>query len=218
MNVHSLPPLLGAIANPILGLFVFLRNRNGVNKVFMGLCLVVGLWNVHEFGLYIAPHRLFAIYWGRVFGLGLMLIPPVFLHFTMKFIGDKAKRTRWIISGGYLIAIVFVVFFWSGLLVKDYFFVVCQYFPRPTWVYNSYIIFFLTVATYGLIRIFLQYQKTGQSIQRIRYRFFLMAILLAVVIGTTNFLVSFGVRIYPIGHLGGITFTSITAWALARYS
>jgi len=44
-----------------------------------------------------------------------------------------------------------------------------------------------------------------------------MGVLLAVGIGMTNFLVSFGLRIYPIGHLGGIIFTSIVAWTLIEY-
>jgi len=218
MNLHFLPTLVGGVANPVIGVLVFLRKKNEINKVFLFLCILIGLWNIHEFGLYVAPDPLFAVYWARVFGLGLVMIPPVFLHFTTNFIGHKTRSEGWIVSGSYLVALVFLVFFWSGFLVRDYFFVICQYFPQPTWLYNLYITFFLIVAAYGLIRIFVQYQKTGQSIQRIRYRFFLIGVLLAVVIGTTNFLVSFGLRIYPIGHLGGITFTSITAWALVRYS
>ena len=217
MNLHSFPSLLGGIANPLLGILVFLKRKSELNKIFMLLCLVIGLWNIHEFGLYIAPGRLFAIYWARIFGLGLMLIPPVFLHFVMTFTGDNTKRARWIISGSYLIGFAFVILFWTGLLVKDYFYVISQYFPRPTKIYNLYIIFFMLVAGYGILRIFIEYQKTDQNLQRMQYKFFLIGILLAVAIGTTNFLVSFGVRMYPIGHFGGITFTSIVAWTLIRY-
>lgn len=217
MNVHSFPPLLGGIANPILGVLVFLRKKSKLNKIFMFLCVLIGLWNIHEFGLYIAPHRLFAIYWARVFGLGLMLIPAVFLHFVMTFTGDNTKRAKWIVCGSYLIGLAFVILFWTGLLVNDYFYVICQYFPRPTKIYNLYIIFFMLVAGYGILRIFIKYQKTSQNLQRIQHRFFLIAVLLALGIGTTNFLVSFGLRMYPIGHLGGITFTSIVAWILIKY-
>ena len=217
MNLHSLPPLLGGIANPILGVLVFLRKKNELNKIFMFLCLGIGLWNIHEFGLYIAPDRIFAIYWARIFGLGLMLIPAVFLHFVMTFTGDKSKKAKWIVFGSYLIGLAFVILFWTGLLVNDYFYVICQYFPRPTKMYNLYIIFFMLVAGYGILRIFIKYQKTDQNLQRMQYRFFLIGILLAMAIGTTNYLVSFGVRMYPIGHFGGITFTSIVAWTLIRY-
>lgn len=217
MKLHFLPPLLGGIVNPILGGLVFLRKKSELNKIFMLLCVVIGLWNIHEFGLYIAPHRLFAMYWARVFGLGLMLIPAVFLHFVMTFTGDKSKRAKWMVSGSYLIGLTFVILFWTGFLVSDYFYVICQYFPRPTRIYNLYIIFFMLVAGYGILRIFIKYQKTDQNLQRIQYRFFLIAVLLAVGIGTTNFLLSFGVRMYPIGHFGGITFTSIVAWILIKY-
>jgi hypothetical protein len=218
MNLHSLPPLLGGIANPILGFLVFLRNRNFLNKIFMLLCVVIGLWNIHEFGLYIAPDPLFAKYWARVFGLGLMLIPPVFLHFVITFTGDKIKISKWIVFGSYLIGLAFVILFWTGLLVNDYFYVISQYFPRPTKIYNLYILFFTLAAGYGISRIFIKYQKTGQDLQRIQLKIFLVALLLAVAIGMTNFLVSFGLKMYPIGHLGGITFTSIVAWILIRYS
>jgi len=217
MNFHSLPPFLGGIANPILGVLVFLRKKSALNKIFMFLCVAIGLWNIHEFGLYIAPDRLFAIYWARVFGLGLMLIPPIFLHFVMTFTGDKTKRAKWIVSGSYLIALAFVILFWTGLLVNDYFYVISQYFPQPTKMYNLYIIFFMLIAGYGILRIFIKYQKTGQNLQRIQHKFFLIAVLLALAIGLTNFLISFGVRMYPIGHLGGITFTSIVAWILIKY-
>jgi hypothetical protein len=217
MNLQSLPPLLGGIVNPILGVLVFLRRKSELNKIFMLLCVGIGLWNIHEFGLYIAPDRLFAIYWARVFGLGLMLIPPVFLHFVMTFTGDKTNRTKWIVSGSYLIGLAFCILFWTGLLVNDYFYVICQYFPRPTRMYNLYIIFFMLVAGYGISRIFIKYRKTRQDLQRVQHRFFLIAVLLAVGIGTTNFFVSFGLRMYPIGHLGGITFTSIVAWTLIKY-
>ena len=217
MNLHSFPSLLGGIANPLLGILVFLKRKSELNKIFMLLCLVIGLWNIHEFGLYIAPGRLFAIYWARIFGLGMMLIPPVFFHFVMTFTGDSTKKAKWIVFGSYLIGFTFVILFWTGLLVNDYFYVICQYFPRPTKIYNLYIIFFMFVAGYGILRIFIKYRKTDQNLQRIQHRFFLIAILLAMAIGTTNFLVSFGVRMYPIGHFGGITFTSIVAWTLIKY-
>ena len=217
MNPHSLLPLLGGIANPILGVLVFLRKKSELNKIFMFLCVLIGLWNIHEFGLYIAPHRLFAIYWARIFGLGLMLIPPVFFHFVMTFTGDNTKKAKWIVFGSYLIGLTFVILFWTGLLVNDYFYVICQYFPRPTKIYNLYIIFFMFVAGYSILRIFIKYQKSEQNLQRMQYKFFLMGVLLAVGIGMTNFLVSFGLRIYPIGHLGGIIFTSIVAWTLIEY-
>ena len=217
MNPHSLLPLLGGIANPILGVLVFLRKKSELNKIFMFLCVLIGLWNIHEFGLYIAPHRLFAIYWARIFGLGLMLIPPVFFHFVMTFTGDNTKKAKWIVFGSYLIGLTFVILFWTGLLVNDYFYVICQYFPRPTKIYNLYIIFFMFVAGYSVLRIFIKYQKSEQNLQRMQYKFFLMGVLLAVGIGMTNFLVSFGLRIYPIGHLGGIIFTSIVAWTLIKY-
>jgi len=218
MNLHFFPPLLGGIANPVLGVLVFLRNKNVLNKIFMLLCIVIGLWNIHEFGLYIAPDPLFAMYWARVFGLGLMLIPPVFLHFVMTFTGDKTKRAKWIVFGSYLIGLAFVILFWTGLLVKDYFYVISQYFPRPTTIYNLYIVFFMFVAGYGISRILAKYQEDDQNFQRIKYKIFLIGVFLAVGIGMTNFLVSFGLRMYPIGHLGGITFTSIVAWILVRHS
>ena len=217
MNIHSFPPLLGGIANPVIGFFVFWRRKSELNKIFMGLCVAIGLWNIHEFGLYIAPDTTFAMYWARAFGLGLMLIPPVFLHFVVTFTGNNTKNAKWIVSGSYLIGFTFVILFWTGLLVKDYFYVICQYFPHPTKIYNLYIIFFMLVASYGILRIFIKYQKTAQNLQRIQCRLFLIAVLLAVAIGTTNFLLSFGVKMYPIGHFGGITFTSIMAWILVKY-
>lgn len=217
MNLHSFLPLLGGIANPILGVLVFLRKKSELNKIFMFLCLVIGLWNIHEFGLYIAPGPLFAKYWARTFGLGLMLIPPVFLHFVTAFTGDKSQKAKWLVSGGYLLGLAFTILFWTGLLVKDYFYVISQYFPRATSMYNLYIAFFMLVAGYGMLRIFIEYRKSDQNLQRIQLRFFLIAVLLAVGIGATNFLVSFGLRMYPIGHLGGITFTSILTWILIKY-
>jgi len=218
MNLHSIPPLLGGITNPILGVLVFLRKKSELNKVFMLLCVVIGLWNIHEFGLYIAPDPLFAEYWARVFGLGLMLIPPVFLHFVRTFTGDNSQRVKWLVYGSYLVGLAFVIVFWTGFLVKDYFYVISQYFPRPTKIYNLYILFFTLVVGYGMSRIFIEYRKSDQNLKRTQLRFLLIALLLAVGIGMTNFLVSFGVIIYPIGHLGGITFTSIVAWILLRHS
>ena len=217
MNFHPLLPLLGSIANPILGVLVFLRKKNELNKIFMLLCVVIGLWNIHEFGLYIAPGQLFAMYWARIFGLGLMLIPPVFLNFVMTFTGDKSTRAKWMVSGSYLIGVAFVILFWTGFLVNDYFYVISQYLPRPTRIYNLYIIFFMLVVGYSVSRIFIKFRKSNQDLQRIQHRFFLIAVLLAVGIGMTNFLVSFGLRMYPVGHLGGITFTSIMAWILIKY-
>jgi len=217
MNLHSVPPLLGGIANPMLGILVFLRRKNEINRIFMLLCVTIGIWNIHEFGLYIAPDALFAMYWARVFGLGLMLVPPVFLHFVMTFTGDITRKAKWIVLGSYLIGFTFVILFWTGLLVTEYFYVISQYFPRSTEIYNLYIIFFMLVAGYGILKIFIKYQKADQDLQRIQYRFFLIAVLLAAGVGATNFLVSFGVRMHPIGHFGGIIFTSIVALVLVNY-
>jgi len=217
MNLHFLPTLVGGIANPGIGVLVFLRKKNELNKIFLFLCILIGLWNIHEFGLYIAPAPLFAVYWARVFGLGLMMIPPVFLHFTMNFIGLRTSSVRWTVLASYLVALVFVIFFWTGLLVKEYFYVISQYFPRPTRIYSIYIIFFITVAGYSISKILLKCRKTHEKSEQIRYRHLLVAVLLAIGIGATNFLVSFGVTMYPIGYAGGIAFTSIVAWTLIRH-
>ncbi len=218
MNFHALPSFIGGIANFVLGIFVYCKGReNKVNKIFALLCSVIAFWNIHEYGLYIAPSKVFALSWAKIFGLGLMLIPAVFLHFTLVFVGNESKKNRLLLYVAYMLSLVFILLFWTGHLVDDYFYVTCQYFPRPTWIYKLYMMNFLVIVGYAFSRILAKYKKTESNFQVKHLKFILLGAFLGVVIGMTNFLLSLGMKFYPVGHLGGITFTSIVSYAIIKY-
>ncbi|MEW6096811.1 MAG: ATP-binding protein [bacterium] len=218
LNPHSLPLIIGTIANFSLGSFVYLKDRkNIIYKTFFLLTLSFAFWHFHLFGLSFAPNKIFAMHWADIFGLGLMFLPATALHFTLAFTKRIDKKRMYIIYGVYMISLFFYFLHWTKFYTTDYIKTMTTFVPKLGVGYQIYMGYFGLSMLYIIFEVFKKYSSTATSLEKVQMKYFFIAILLAILIGSTNFLLAFGLKIYPIGNFATIVFTSIIAYAIVRH-
>lgn len=219
MNLHALPALAGAVANVTLGATMYARKRGSrPHRTFALLALLIGLWNLHLFGLFIAPDETFAMNWTKFFAIGLLLIPAVFLQFVLALGGGASTGpARRIAGGACAVGLALLLVHWAGHFVEGFERTAFQYVPRPGTGYYVFIGYFFLTMGFG-VALALAGCHGAPSRTRSAFRYLLVAALLGFAVGSTNLLLSFGVRMYPVGHLGGITFTGIVAYGMGKYA
>jgi len=218
MSITTFPVIISAVGNLALGLFVYMRNKkNELYRSFFFLCFIVTVWNINIFGLIIAPNEHFAWYWSKIFGLGLVLSLPIVLYFILVFTEYKGKFEKQMLYASYGAALVFSILKLSGLFVSKFFKVGNQYFPRAGLMFQLFILNFILFMGYALLLVFRKYRETPSGIKRNQIAYFLMATLVTTLIASTTFLPSLGIRIYPMGNMATIFFTSIVAYAIVKH-
>lgn len=218
MSLNTLPVIISALGNLGLGLFVYTRNKKSdLYRTFLFLCLILTVWNINILGLIIAPNEHFAWYWAKIFALGLVLSPPILLHFVLVFTEYRRKFEKRMLYISYAVALVFSILNLSGLFVSEFFEVGNKYFPRAGLMFQLFILNLILFVGYALLLVFRKYRETSSGIKRNQIAYFLMAALFTTLTGSTNFLLSFGIKIYPIGNMAAIIFTSIVAYAIVKH-
>ncbi len=218
MNLSFLPIVISGIGSFVLGLFVLSKDKkNSINRVFFLFCVAILGWSFNTLGLIIAPNKNFVVFWTRVFGAWVILIPATFLHFVLVFIEEKTEKKGKLLYGIYGISLIFIIFNWTGYFIEDFIEIGNQYFPRSGLVYQIYTFNFIITTGYGLFRMFKKQREVTLSFERNQIKYLLIASLFAIIMGSLIFLPSFGIGIYPIWNLAGIVFTGIVAYAIVKY-
>jgi len=218
MSLTTLPVIISVVGNFGLGLFVYTRNKKSdLYRTFLFFCLILAVWNVNILGLIIAPSEKFAWYWAKIFGLGLVLTPPIVFHFVLVFTEYRAKFEKRTLYISYGITLAFSILNLSGLFVSEFFRVGNQYFPRAGLRFQLFILNFILFVGYAMVLLFRKYRDTTSGIKRNQIAYFLVAASFTVLVGSTNFLPSFGIKIYPLGNMATIFFTSIVAYAIVKH-
>jgi len=219
VSIHALPPIIAAVAYLLVGLFVYTKKKlNPVNRSFAIMLLCVSLWNVEWAGLMSAPSADFAQYWGNVFRIPLLFIPPTFLHFAFLFtkpqgISRRSKKTLLIFYSlsCFLAAISWTRYFHAGVIAYPW-----------GYSFKSGPLFFLFLLQF-IIAILLSfyYMVRGyifaDSYHRHRLKYFFVAIGVSFILGSLNFLPIFGHQIYPVGSIAVTFGLFIAAYSVVQH-
>jgi two-component system NtrC family sensor kinase len=215
---HWIVPLLAAVANLWLCGLVYLRDRrNPIHQTFAFMSLTLVIWNLDIFSLDYASTAAEALFWSRVFRVGMVVMPATILHFAMVFADVKAKSMRLLLAFSYTVACVLVVANCFDLLVSHVQRYPWGYYPRALPSYSVHTVSFLTNAVLALAVFAYAYRCSPSPRRRHQARFWLTGLAIAAPLGTTNLLAVYGVPIYPLGSLGSVAYSGIIAYAIVRH-
>ncbi|MGD0946661.1 MAG: ATP-binding protein [Candidatus Binatia bacterium] len=215
---HWVAPLVAALANLWLCLFVYQHDKKRqVNQTFALMSLTIVLWNMDIFSLDYASTAEEAFFWSRLFRVGMVLMPPTFLHCAVVFTDTKARWVRPVLLVSYAIGIVLVAANSLDMLVSRVEWVQWGYYPRPQPLYSLHTASFAGNAILSLGVLTYAYQHSGSARVRLQARFLLLALAIAAPLGATNLLAVYGVPIYPLGSLASAAFTGLMAYAMVQH-
>lgn len=217
MNIYSYPSLIASIVNLILGVAVYLRNRKRPLYIFFGLMsLSLAFWNILVFGFYCLPSKELAIFWYRLFGIGIWSVCPIALHFFILFAQAWSKPNRVILTFSYLLGIASFVASWLDRIDFTYGKPYCKYVPMDNTAFFLMNINMLSIV-YGFYCLVKRYKQTDSPLVRVQIKYFFWGGIITLLLALTNVLTGFGIKIYPCGNLGNAVYTICIAYAIAKH-
>jgi two-component system NtrC family sensor kinase len=211
-------PLFAALANAVLCVFVYSRDKKShFHQTFSLFCLTVVLWNLDIFSLDYASTAAEAFFWSRLFRVGMLLMPPTFLHCAIIFAQTRSRWIRAILLFNYAVATALVIANAFDLLVSHVERVAWGYYPRPHALYSIHTASFGINAALAFAIITHAYGYSTAPRVRLQARFWLLGLAMGLPLGATNLLAVYGVPVYPLGSLGSVAFATMVSYAIVRH-
>jgi len=219
MIVHAFFPILAAIYFLAVAFFVYSKQKTdrGVRR-FVLMLICVSLWNIDLAGIRAAPYAEFAELWGKIFRIGLLFIPPTFLHFALVYSNPKGMPSpqRLVLIASYCGSIFFSIINWTPYFTRDAKLYSFGYSVQSGPVYPYFIGMFLFCVFLAITFILRNYFRVD-SYQRHQIKYFFLAMSIGFIIGSMNFLPMLGVEIYPFGTIAIIVSLSVMSYSIVKH-
>jgi signal transduction histidine kinase len=218
MHYAWAPPLVAAVANIGLALFVgLLRFQKPIGRIFTLFATTMACFNLFYFVLYAVSDYDWVFNLTRVLRVGTLFLQPVALHLAIAVQDRRSRLLDGCLIAGYTFACLFSFLnlfdvFVSGLRVVDWGFATV-----PTRYYNVLTAYTLVGSVLVVSALVHGFHSTRDPRTKLQLKFWLIGCLIAVPLGLTNFLPSYGFGFYPLGFIGGALFAAIVAYGILRH-
>ncbi|MBN1307666.1 MAG: PAS domain S-box protein [Chitinispirillaceae bacterium] len=187
MNPYSIPSLICLFAMPLLGAFIYSRNRQSqVNRLFFLLTVTISYWAFTEFNLRQAESYTTALFWTRA-GCFKVMLSPLLIHFILAYIDKWREYDK-------LKAVCFIYFPVIGLGAVDLFTGSINGFPiKGAWgwtigepVYPALFIFYLAWKTTAIAFVAKEtksFLKKAKPHEKKSFRLFFYGVIVAIILG-----------------------------------
>ncbi len=216
-TLATAPPLLTGLLVAGCGILVFTSHpRSSTNRTFSLYCAAVCLWLVGAFMVYSAPTADEALVWCKAVYAGIVFIPAVFFHFSMRLLGhrDGTRHIRipYLISGAFLLLLP------TSLVVTGPYHYSWGYYGKAGLLHPLFLVYFFTTTSIGLVHLFRAYRINLQygtsEAARLKYSFWTFFLGLSA---SVDFAQSYGYELYPSGSLIAGLWLTVVAYAIIRH-
>jgi len=198
INTYAIVALIAGMSSFSFGLFVYLENRkDSFNKLYALLSVGFFIWTLSYFIWLLQVEESSALFWARMLNLGATLIPPLYLHWILIFLGLTKKR-RWLIFSAYFVTAIFSIFSFSHFYIKEAKQVLdFSYWPQAGPLYTIFLFTsYIGFVGYAFIELIRRYKKAEVMI-KIKIRYLIGATILGFGGGATNFPLMYNFPLMP---------------------
>lgn len=217
MTAYSVPPLLAALVNLGIGIFVIgFSPKRRVNQLYLALSMCGVLWNLGVFFLFLKHGREQALFWAVILQYGVILVPPIFLHLINELLDKKSSK---LLFYTYMISFIYVGLNLSGLLITD---VKTVLYPNGVqhdygqggFLYASFMLFLLGSMSL-IVRELVSAIRSTTGIKHEQFKYLLLALGITLAGGVNDMLPIVSMRTYPLINVPVYPFGSIAliGWA-----
>jgi signal transduction histidine kinase len=201
-----------------VGVVVLRHNpRNALNQCFAFLSAAIVSWNLNIFVLYFLRDESSALYWSAVFRVGTLMAASLASH-LMILLSRTRSRIIWGLLGlSYAVAAILVGANATGDLVQALQRFPWGFYPVGTHLYELFpaLVAFNFVLSQGIL---IHTLRTSHSPrQRQQARLWIVGTAIAMPLGMTNLLATFGIYFYPLGNLASVVYAGFIAYSIVRY-
>ncbi|MEI6288472.1 MAG: ATP-binding protein [bacterium] len=220
MSIFSIPPLISSMLFLLLGVFVFLKNKKSVvNATFSLICLSTVWWQFTWFILFNTKDEFLASILVRVGYMGIILIPITFFHFFITFLDKNYRLDKYLLYFSYLFGLLFEISLWtSNYFISGYYKFFWGFYPKASILHPVYLLV-LTIISLRILYLLLYSLKQKDKLSPYKYyqiKYFFIA-LIFYIFSASDFIVNYGVEIYPVGFIFIIVFLSIVGYSIIKY-
>ena len=197
MNPFAIGAFITGILAAFFGVFVYFKNRKGLeNQIFGLMSFPLTVWAI-SFGFWqMAVDKTTAFLFVYLLMIGAIFIPIFYIHYILAFLNFVQEKKKFLI-GGYLITLIFLLFNFTPYMVKDlrpvlYF----PYWPEGGVMFHFLLLWFLVLLSYGLY-LLIKKLKEYRGIKRAQIKYVILAA--SVAFGG-------GLTIFPLWYKYGIKF------------
>ncbi len=219
ITYFTVTALVNALTTGILGIVTLWSSRkNRVAKYVAFFCFSLFIWASCYFIWLISSNPAHALFWVRGMMVGAILIPVSMIHMTFVFLNIDFKRSVKIFLGiCYALALFFLLTIpFGGIVAKVAPRLQFRYWPIGGWMFTPYIIEFFIIVFIAIGLLFQKYTKSIEKEKR-QVGIFLLGIIIALVGGSTNFLLWYNIQIAPWGNGLVAVYAVLTVYAIMRY-
>jgi two-component system, NtrC family, sensor kinase len=218
MTYHWIIPLIAAVLNAVLGAIVLRHNRRSpLNRVFALLSVTQLFWNLNIFVLYSFKDAESALYWSDVFRVGTLMASAVGSHLIVVFSETRSRRIWAALGGLYALSLFLVAANASGILVSGLRTYSWGFYPVGTHLYRLLpvsVALNLCLVIGVLIQVLL---RSNSPRKRQQAKLWIAGAGIAMSLGMTNLIATFGVPFYPLGNLANVVYVGIIAYGIVRH-
>lgn len=212
----ALPFVQGVVALFLASLAVLSDPRDRLNLIFAGFLVAIAFWGFLIFGMRDAfPDAIAAYSWEQA---AIVVIPfsgIIFYHFVHGLTG--ARRSPVILGVWYVLGIVAAAATlagWTVTGVEERFY---GFAPQLGWAFPLLLLASYPPVLLSIVDLTRAIPNAGNGRERAQLKMLRFGVFVSVLGGTTDFIPSLGINIYPLGVVGNIGFALITTLAVTRH-
>ena len=216
-NLFSSSAILNSIIGLILGIIVYLNNRESkMHKIWMLFSLCISIWS---FGLGMmagSSDKYYSFLWGKILFGGAIFIPITHVHFTLLFL-NKEDQYKKLIKICYLFsAFFFITNFTNYFIAETRPILTFKYWTKAGILMYPFTLMFLGLVFLGIVESIKSY-KEASGIYRSQIQYLLLSFVIGYGGGITNFLPTYDIHIYPSGNYFVPFYYALVAYAIVKY-
>ncbi|MEA3430853.1 MAG: DUF835 domain-containing protein [Nanoarchaeota archaeon] len=203
---HVLFSFIAFVFAIALGLIVLIKNqKNKVNRLFLLFSVLIGLMFFSDIFIRVADSSAQALPWAKAFGIFLILLPAVFLHFTTVFPKDRMFKDEYLKLLLYIPSLFFIMI---GKLVEGVYFS-HSFNPLLGGVAKWFAIYFVVYLLLAIRNFNVSLKEPDTDIRRMQAAY--------AIIGLSMFMFIAGLTDVVFPAFGKITFRSAVFFSIAMY-
>ncbi len=225
IQLYGVTNLFASITNLAIAVFVLLKGRGSkLSQIWSVFAFCVAIYGLGAYFAAGAKNYEMAFFWWQFSYVGVVMLPPLFVHFVHIFLGVKRPsfiKVIYAVNLALLATDIFSKKLFIGhvsLLFQD-----LRWFSPAWWVYPpGPLHIFFTIFSYGgllsyALVILLKAYKRSSYAKQTQIKYFFIAMFLGFVGGGTSFLPCFGIDWYPVLNIMVPLYTLIIGFTIVRH-
>lgn len=217
MNPYSIPPLLAVMVAFLLGLLIFLKNRQSESNIaFTLFCLATIIWQLMWAVLFNVSDYNAAKVLIKIGYSGIIFLPITFFHYAVKFGGGKSDQKMSYLA--YILGCILLLLLWSSnYYINGYYVYFWGYYPKANYLhpFSLLLLFFLVYRSYVIFSSQLK-NKEIPPFKKEQSRYLIIS-LVVYSVAATDFIANYGIGFYPVGFIFVVFSLGIIAYTITKH-